>query len=73
MNAPTSMDFYHPLYVDSQPFVPDAFGNPHFVLQQSIPPSNIPTSGPGPGAGDPGAEPFNEHIENFGYPFYFEQ
>lgn len=70
MNVPTSFDFYHPVYVDSQPFVPDTFGNPHFIPQQTPTPTSLPTCGPGPGILS--AEPFNEHIANFGYPYYFE-
>lgn len=56
-----SMDFYSPLYVDSQPFMPDAFENP-----QHIPHPDIAVTGP------PGTGPFGEHMENYGFPYFFE-
>lgn len=58
----SSMDFYSPMYVGSQPFMTDAFENP-----QHIPHPDIPVTGP------PGTGPFGEeHMENYGLHYFFE-
>lgn len=61
VTTPTSLAFYTPLYVGSQPFLPDAFENPPDLSHQGIPTT-----------GATGTEPFGEHMETFGFPYYYE-
>lgn len=63
VTTPPSLGFYSPLYMapQPQPFLPDTFESPH-----SLPHQGIPTTGPD------GAEPFGEHMETYGLPYYFE-
>lgn len=58
----SSMEFYSPMYVDSQSLMPDAFETP-----QHIPHPDISATGA------PGTGPFGEHMENYGYPYFFER
>lgn len=63
VTTPPSLGFYSPMYMASQPqpFLPDVFQSP-----SNLPPQGIPTTGPD------GTEPYGEQMENYGFPYYFE-
>lgn len=59
--SPASVPYYSPVFVGSQPFLPERYDN-----LQGLPQPGAPSTGP------PGAENFAENIEIYGFPYYFD-
>ncbi|KAJ5292318.1 uncharacterized protein N7443_008271 [Penicillium atrosanguineum] len=59
--SPASIPYYSPVFVGSQPFVPEAFENIQGLQQPGV-----------PNTGQPGTEQFAENMEIYGFPYYFD-
>ena len=59
--SPQTLAYYPPVFVGSQPFIPQTFDE-----LQSFPPPMIPTTAP------PGGEQYGEHMGSYAFPYYFD-
>ncbi|KAJ6126574.1 hypothetical protein N7523_002186 [Penicillium sp. IBT 18751x] len=59
--SPAPIPFYSPVFVGSQPFVPETFNNIEGLQQPGV-----------PNTGQPGTEQFAENMEIYGFPYYFD-
>lgn len=59
--SPTSIPYYSPAFVDTQPFLPETYDNIQGLQQPGV-----------PNTGQPGTEPFTDNVEIYGYPYYFD-
>lgn len=59
--SPASIPYYSPVFVGSQPFVPETFDNIEGLQQPGV-----------PNPGRPGTEQFAENMEIYGFPYYFD-
>jgi hypothetical protein len=59
--SPASVPYYSPVFVGSQPFLPEAYDN-----LQGMPQPLVPTTR------QPVAEPFSENVDIYGFPYYFD-
>lgn len=59
--SPQTLAYYPPVFVGSQPFIPETYDE-----LQSFPNQVIPTTAPS------GAEQYGEHMGSYGFPYYFE-
>lgn len=59
--TPHTLAYYPPVYVGSQPFIPESYDE-----LQSFPPQVIPTSAP------PGVEHYGEHMDGYVFPYFFD-
>ena len=60
-SSPTSLGYYSPVYVGSQPFVPDSYHDLQGFQPQS-----------GPTTVQPNTESFGETMESLAFPYYFD-
>jgi hypothetical protein len=56
-----TLGYYPPVFVGSQPYIPESFDE-----LQGFPTQVIPTTAP------PGADQYGEHIDNYAFPYYFD-
>ncbi|KAJ5679893.1 hypothetical protein N7462_008137 [Penicillium macrosclerotiorum] len=59
--SPDTLGYYPPMFVGSQPFMPESYDE-----LQTFPHTTIPTTG------QPATDPYGEHMDTYAFPYYFD-